>query len=577
LWFARHSWLWAGVALVVAGIAIAVWLFRVTARRPQAAPEVIPLTTYAGIEQSPSFSPDGNQVVFSWNGEKQDNFDIYLKLIGSPNAVRLTTDPGNDISPAFAPDGRSIGFVRISKGHASFMLIPSIGGPERPVVEVSIRDVVYGPGPLFSWLPDGKWVVTDGLALLSTESGVMQSLTSPPTKLLPDFSPSVSPDGHTVVFSRSVNVGVSELYLLELTDDLKPKAEPRRLTSLGVSSWGSVWVPKRRDIIFTAGVFGGSSNLWKVSASGNPGPQQLPFLEEASRPAMSRSGDRLAYQRATANINVWRLSLSGRGIATGLPVKLITSTRFQGTAQYSPDGKHIAFESDRSGLHGVWICDADGSNFVGLFLRVGASGGDPRWSPDGQRIAFAFNLDGKYSIYVIKASGGEPIRVTTDSAYDRTPSWSGDGKWIYFASIRTGRWEVWKVPAGGGEALQVTHNGGEVPFESPDGKLLYYRKEVDSSLWKMPVNGGEESRVLPDIGGDLFCPVNGGIYFVPTPGTNTSYSIQFLSFATGKVRTVAPMSAPPAEGLSVSPDGRFLLFSQVDQTGSDLMLVENFQ
>jgi hypothetical protein len=52
---------------------------------------------------------------------------------------------------------------------------------------------------------------------------------------------------------------------------------------------------------------------------------------------------------------------------------------------------------------------------------------------------------------------------------------------------------------------------------------------------------------------------------------------QFMSFATGKVKTVAPMSGPTAEGLSVSPDGRSLLFSQLDETGSDLMLVENFR
>jgi Tol biopolymer transport system component len=63
-------------------------------------------------------------MAFSWNGEKQDNFDIYIKLIGSPNYVRLTTDPADDFSPAFSPDGRSIGFVRVSKGRATFIVIP---------------------------------------------------------------------------------------------------------------------------------------------------------------------------------------------------------------------------------------------------------------------------------------------------------------------------------------------------------------------------------------------------------------------------------------------------------------------
>ena len=179
------------------------WFFRGTARKPAAAPEVVPLTSYAGSERSPSFSPDGNQVAFSWNGEKQDNSDIYVKLIGSPTPERLTTDPAEDISPAFSPDGRSIGFVRVSKERATFIVIPAIGGPERIVAEVPAPLTASVVGPSFAWLPDGKWVVTDGLALLSTESGETRSLTSPPTKSTSDFSPAVSPDGRTVAFSRS--------------------------------------------------------------------------------------------------------------------------------------------------------------------------------------------------------------------------------------------------------------------------------------------------------------------------------------------------------------------------------------
>ena len=83
--------------------------------------------------------------------------------------------------------------------------------------------------------------------------------------------------------------------------------------------------------------------------------------------------------------------------------------------------------------------------------------------------------------------------------------------------------------------------------------------------------------MLPSVVMRAFSLVNDGIYFIPEPGADGKYSIQFLSFATGKVKTVAPMSSCPDEGLSVSPDGRFLLFSQFDEGGSDLMLVENFR
>ena len=265
-------------------------------------------------------------------------------------------------------------------------------------------------------------------------------------------------------------------------------------------------------------------------------------------------------------------------MAAGPPARLIASTRGDSSPQYSPDGKQIVFESYRSGVHGTWISDADGSKAVELLPRAGASCGTARWSPDGQRVAFEFAPDGNMDIFVIRANGGKPIRLTTDSADDVSPSWSRDGNWVYFGSKRASQWEVWKVSTAGGKVVQVTHNGGETAFESPDGQYIYYTKAYrSSSLWKMPVSGGEESLVLPSVVSRAFSVVKDGIYFIPLPGDHGRSSIQFLSFVTGKVKTVAQIPEPPTEGLSVSPDGRSLLFSQLDELGSDLMLVENFR
>jgi len=205
-------------------------------------------------------------------------------------------------------------------------------------------------------------------------------------------------------------------------------------------------------------------------------------------------------------------------VAAGAPSPFIASIRAEEAAQYSPDGKRIAFQSERSGVNGIWVCDADGSNTVELFSRSGKVCGTPRWSPDAQRITFDSNLEGNFDIYIIRASGGKPIRLTTDPADDGGSSWSRNGNWIYFASNRTGRWETWKVSAGGGEAIQVTRNGGETAFESPDGKFIYYTKgDMSGPLWKMSVSGGEEGQVLPSVVAHAFSLVNDGIYFIPGP------------------------------------------------------------
>ena len=134
------------------------------------------------------------------------------------------------------------------------------------------------------------------------------------------------------------------------------------------------------------------------------------------------------------------------------------------------------------------------------------------------------------------------------------------------------------MPAGGGEAVRVTRKGGFVAFESPDGQWVYYTKsDGASSLWRVPRDGGEETQVLESVDGRAFAVVKEGIYFIPRPDSAGRYSIQFFNFATKRIRSITTIESPVADYLSVSPDGRWILYSQIDQSGSDLMLVENFR
>ena len=93
---------------------------------------MVPLTSYPGREAEPTFSPDGSQVAFSWDGERQDNRDIYVKVIGSERPLRLTSDPALDGSPAWSPDGSQIAFLREQPGGGSEVrLVSPTGGAER--------------------------------------------------------------------------------------------------------------------------------------------------------------------------------------------------------------------------------------------------------------------------------------------------------------------------------------------------------------------------------------------------------------------------------------------------------------
>ena len=174
------------------------------------------------------------------------------------------------------------------------------------------------------------------------------------------------------------------------------------------------------------------------------------------------------------------------------------------------------------------------------------------------------------------ARGGVPHRLTDNPADDAAPSFSRDGKRIYFSSLRTGRWEIWKMPAEGREPVQVTRNGGFSPFESTDGRVIYFQKTQGlSDIWKVPVEGGEETKVVESVGHRQFAVVAGGIYCIRIDASGRR--LQFFDFATGTAKDLTNLGSPTNMGLTVSPDRRYVLYTQDDQVGSDLMLVENFR
>jgi len=576
----------AGVAALLAAASLGIWLLRPKTEAPGAPLRAVPLTSTPGTERYPTLSPDGNQVAYSWGGEKGDNTDIYVKPVGPGTPLRLTTHPGGDVSPAWSPDGRWIAFMRGYRGKLQFILIPPLGGAERVLAEMETRRVLGGP--YLAWTLDGKWLAgpykeaseeSYGLFLFSIESGEKRGLTAPPANVLGDTSPAISGDGRSLAFSREGSARANDLYVLRLSSALTAEGEPRRLTPDNPGIGGAAWTADGREIVYSS-----RGSLWRVAASGGAKPEPLAFAaENALHPVVSGPRRRLAYSWGFTDYNVWRLELAGPTQAASR-APLIASSRSDTRPQYSPDGTRIAFQSDRSGSQEIWTCHSDGSNCVQVTSRGAAGASSPGWSPDGKHIVFDSRASGQPDLYVVSAEGGQARQLTTHPASDTHGNWSRDGRWIYFASLRAGEYQVWKMPWGAGtaregEAVQVTKGGGYVASESADGRLLYYSNRRNApGLWRVPVGGGEETQVLPALyDPSEFAVTQQGIYFIPPRDAEGIRSIQFLELATGKIHPIARIDKPVHRALALSPDGRTLLYVQADQTGRDLMLVENFR
>jgi Tol biopolymer transport system component/serine/threonine protein kinase len=574
----------AGVALM-AVIAGAVWFHFFRPDSKVAEPMgIVPFTSFPGHQNYARFSPDGNQIAFSWDGEKGDNWDIYVKLIGTEKPLRLTTDAGEDDFPAWSPDGRYIAFYRHDEREGGIYVVPALGGPERKLATPSLGTHWTG-GESFDWTPDGKYLAyvdrqpdqqAQTLFLVAVDNPEDKRPLTTSVGRTYDTDPRFSPDGQTVAFVRLLGgyQYVRDVFLVRVAG-----GEPKRLTFDNSFINGLDWTPDGAYIVFSSDRLGGSGRLWKVSTSGGE-PELLPVGQGgASFPTLSRDGRRLAYTQTTQNINIWRYEVPQGTGRTSPPTKLIASTEQEEQPDFSPDGKRILFASTRSGSKEIWVCDSDGSNPRQLTF-LGGLAINPRWSPSGREIAFESSPEGHPAIFVVDAEGGRPRRLTTDASANAVPGWSRDGKWVYFCSDRSGDLQLWKMPAEGGEAVQVTKKGGDVAFESPDGKTLYYWNFNPGSFWKVPVGGGEETPVFEHLAAPLSWGSWGltaeGIYFY----NYITKAIEFISFATHKVTQIAKPQKPPTGGsgcFAVSPDGRSILLAQVDQETSKIMLVENFR
>ncbi len=249
----RRAWVpWAIAAALVAGTYLTILRPGTLPPREDPQPIATPLTAYPGAEDKPSLSPDGSQVAFTWDGPRQDNVDIYVKLVGPGEPMRLTTAPDRDDSPAWSPDGRHIAFLRIAPKlavgatfsiPADVFVMPALGGAERRVAAVTVYDS-RGFREL-AWTPDAKWLAIGGRQSPADAAGIWlvevdgprhQRLTTAARGMF-DVGPVFAPDGRRMVFIRGGDMGNFAPFVLTLSPALEPAGEPVRVASPRPNLW----------------------------------------------------------------------------------------------------------------------------------------------------------------------------------------------------------------------------------------------------------------------------------------------------------------------------------------------------
>jgi Tol biopolymer transport system component/DNA-binding winged helix-turn-helix (wHTH) protein len=575
-------------AVLMAGVGFLIVAYLIPSRSHNQSETItiIPFTTYPGFEAAPSFSPDGNQIAFVMRTTERLGFDLYVKQIGQERAVRLTDHPAKYLGAAWSPDGRFIAFARRGKddkNDTGIYLLPVLGGSERKLADATSGG--YYPLYLLSWSPDGKWLAFSKgdagtekvdntsprqghIHLLNVETVEHQVLPHPSPDCALSLEPAFSPDGKYLASVCMLTEGVNKIYVQ------RPEGGQTREVALvngpggflGGFLEGLAWAADSQSLLYSS-----EGHLWRVPVGGGK-PEKLPFAQDAQTPAVAQTGNRLAYAQVNFPASIWQLELATLTKPAGPAKQVVTSSRGEQNPHVSPDGKHLVFESRRSGNPEIWVCERDGSNPVQVSSFGGPVTRTPRWSPDSRRIVFDSSASGNAELYIVNADGGQLRRLSTGTPNASEPFWSADGRWIYFSTHRPDA--IWKVRAEGGAAVRLTKEHRYNPQESADGTRVFYLAG-DREIWSVLTDGGDERHetVMPTDAS--WAPAQGGFYFL----NGASRRISFFDFATRHVQKVVELESDTAfpGNMSVSPDGRTLFYSKIDKAFADIMLVEGFR
>ncbi|MBL8179292.1 MAG: PD40 domain-containing protein [Bryobacterales bacterium] len=542
-----------------------------TERRPMASDALL-ITNSIGQASHPSLSDDGRIVAYSYS--EGVNSGIYtLRLDTREAPQRLAGTRIRDFNPVIDGEGRQIAFLREEGPGQWALLVQGLqeSAPKRWAT-LDKRDRVV-------WLPGGKRMIVSmrlnpgGPAVLAIidAAGARTIVTSPPAGTVSDGVAALSPDRTLLAFSRATETSIDEIYIVKVGGDFLPVSEPVRLTNEKRRTGGFCFSPDGKSIIASLQRGESIRQLWRIPIGNPEAMERVPEAGlRAGYPTLAARAGRLVYVLATDDLNIYRRS------GDAAPGALSPSAMLDSSPAFSPDGREVAFRSARSGESEIWVMNADGSDARRLTHYRGPVTGSPQWSPDGKWIVYDTRVDGHADIHVMGRDGSKDRRLTRQPSNEVVPSWSRDGRFIYYASDQNGGWELWKTPAdGSGGARQVTAGGGFRGQESPDGKWLYFAKrEPKSGLWRMPAAGGQEEEVAPlqpALWGG-WAVTGSGVFFLDSGSQPPAYRYKGEGDFPAQPLTKLPVLWDAS--VAVSPDGRELLYCQLDSAIADLYRID---
>ncbi|CAM2069233.1 PD40 domain-containing protein [Sulfidibacter corallicola] len=552
---------------VLLGLVVAVGIF-VRSSRAADPPRFRPpsdtfLTNDPGVESQPAVSPDGSRIAFVKRVASWDQ--IFMVDANGLSEIQLTREPRHHRHPAWSPDGTTLAMYRTKGDEHDLATIPALGG--QAVSLLSGREISD-----LDWSPTGDTLYfseahpthgTFGLKSFHMTSRGTRTLTEPGPDVRGDFLPRVSPDGTSLAFARVHPSGHRDLHTLDLRGSQIATIPAHDLFAVGLD-----WQSDRHLVVssFRHGTYG----LWLIDIRDGRETWIPTRGERSYAPSISRDGHCLAYEKVNYEKNIWLVRPDQPEASHH---SLINSGYWDCEAFFSPDGSRLAFTSSRSGALELWVCDAEGADPRQLTHWHREFITRPRWSPDGSRIAISALEKGQSKIYLVEPDSGA---VTDTGERGLVCSWSPDGEALYFSAVSDGVHEIRRWSSNGGSAVPFVGDHAFYGEESVDGAWFFFTRRDRDGIWRRPLVGGREVRVVSGIPPrhlDNWGLSRDRLFFAATrEGETVAASVNFAGEELREYGVLPRMASP---SLSVSRDGKRLLYARVARFEVDLMLIRN--
>lgn len=541
------------------------------------------VTFAEGVEEWPALSPDGQFIAFA--AEENGHRRIVVRSRQTGEDRRITSGATDEIQPAWSGDGKSLAFVKartaarleptdvngIYDENADIWVVDVASTKERRLVENAFN-------PAFS--PDGKqlafdaaWAGAQRLWIADREGKNPRQVSTDSSEAVVHGEPSWSPDSRKIAFRRSEKT-ISDIAILDITSQ-----KITAVTLDNVLDMNPAWAPD--GTIYFSSNGGGGLNIWRAkvnSSDERDGPleQITTGAGDDINPSVAANGD-VVFSLRAFDSDIWRLPVDpSTGKQTGAPVPVIKTTRVESRGSWSPDGRMIAFNSDRRGEMNIWLKTLDTG---GERQLTTGTGGDYQatWAPDGKSVVFFSARAGNTDIWSADVASGKLTQITNDRAMDTNPFYSPDGKLLAFMSDRRGRLEVWVMqPDGKGQRpVSDIRAGGHFIRWTDDSRFVLFRAESGTVFQTVKVSVADGSaEKLRDVSSGahmswspsrtVIMDVKGHktLYAYPLVGT----PMKVFEFPESEVRIDYPVW---------SPDGKSVLFDRAPWRGADIWIVHS--